>query len=198
MKMNLKLNQKLLVLCLMLTIPALFVANQEKENASPQKYIRSLELAQKIKDRESIRLIDLRSEKEYNEFHLPGAENKSKQDFLLYGIVQEGRIIFYSGEDHDAVNLWEELPVHIKVKSRILYGGVSDWYERLLYPKLPVHVSDDDKILVDKIKELSRFYGGQPEFVNDPQVLHYYRKSLHDELSENPVTVHKNFKRRGC
>jgi len=73
-----------------------------------------------------------------------------------------------------------------------------NWYDRLLYPKIPLIIPNEDSLLVEKIKELSRFYGGQPEFVKDPDVLLYYHKDILEIEQKTPVLEHKNFKRTGC
>ena len=198
--MILTLNQKLVILCVLLTVPALFVSNRMKNDSEPQKYIGSLELAEMIKSRESIRLIDLRSAKEYNEFHLPGADNVDPKDFLSNPEILEEQVVFYSGEDPLAVDLWEQLPDDMKMKSNILYGGAVAWYDRILYPKIPLKSSIEDSMLVRHIKDLSRFYGGHPEFVNDPDILNYYHKDLQGGQQKTPQINHKTrtLKRQGC
>ncbi len=193
--MALTINQKLVILCLILTLPVLFVSNRIKNESV---YIGPLELAEKIKSREPIRLIDLRSTEEYNEFHLPGAENMEPGDFLSIPDIDEYRVVFYAGDDSLAADLWKQLPGDIRRKTNILYGGAGDWFDRLLYPKIPLDTSTEDSLLVEQIKGLSKFYGGQPEFVKDPDVLEYYHKDIQDDKHKTPSSGHKLLKRRGC
>lgn len=171
------MNIKLVGVALLFSILAMissFVApdGMNSVNEKPD-FVSVIELANKIKNRESFRLIDLRNKDKFEEFHLPTAENISINSVLDMDFF--GLVIFYSGDDNLSRELWEDMSDDLKSDSQILFGGVHDWYEKLLYPEVPIKASREYQQLVDEINELSSFYGGQSELVQDEEILKYYR-----------------------
>lgn len=161
-------------------------------------YIPVLDLAEKIMNREKLHLIDLRSEEEYLKFHIPTAQNRAFEEYLSNTTKYKDTIVFYSGDDTLTRQLWNVLPDTLKPKIKILYGGVHDWYERLLYPKLPGTFSTKDSVTMERIKKLNKFYGGRMEFVEDHDLLHYYHKDMTKVLWANPKRTHHGLVRKGC
>ncbi len=45
----------------------------------------------------------------------------------------------------------------------ILDGGLNTWKEKVLFPKAPVNATKDALVQFEKMKEVSRFLGGQPQ-----------------------------------
>ena len=125
-----------------------------------------LELAEKIKNREEVLIVDLRDSASFNQFHIPTAKNVPL-DFLDFGSIEEG-MIFCSGDDLLTRRLWDSLPDTLRDHSIILYGGVRDWYDRLLYPTLPYGDTVDEPELLKRIHSLCEFYGGFADFEADP------------------------------
>lgn len=135
-------------------------------------------LAEQIKNRNPLQLIDLRSDSLYQSFHLPSAVSNPYESFDHSTLSEERTLIFYSGDDLISRRFWVDLPDSVKERSFILYGGIRDWYERLLFPKLPLNPQVSDTGMVNRVKQLSEFYSGQPEFTNDFTLLDYYYKDL--------------------
>ncbi len=195
------LNQKLAALALAISLAALllgFVSPNgiNKANEAPN-YISVVSLAQKIKDREPINLIDLRSKKMYDQFHIPTAEHLPLSDLLDRSEFPEGQLVFYSGDDPLSRHLWSELPDAIKLRSLIVYGGVYDWYERLLYPELPMKVDQKDSVVYRQVHDLSLFYGGQAEFVEEKDVMDYYLQDF-SKASWPRYYRQNGLMRKGC
>ena len=107
-------------------------------------------------------------------------------------------MLFYSGDDGLARNLWSKLPLRTKQRSFILYGGAYDWYHKILYPKLPITVSDPrDLDIQETVMKLSEYYGGQAKFDGSRNVLDYYFKDL-TNASWPKSKRHSTLVRRGC
>lgn len=177
-----------------LVVGLVFPEGYDNRNRSPN-FIHVLELAELIRDREAFQLIDLRSPEAFKEFHIPTARNLSIQQLNSYPF--EGKVIFYSENDLLTRRLWGLLSDEERLNSAILYGGIQDWYHRLLYPKLPYgdHVQDPE--LLQRIHELCKFYGGFADFKNDPDLLDYYQLDMKNALWPQH---HKGGKlvRKGC
>ena len=166
-----------------------------KEVNQPPNFIDVLTLAQTIKDREPVLLIDLRDKKKFGEFHLPTAINLSVNDAVSKIKGSSTPVVFYSGDDERSKQLWSLLPDPLKAKSKVLYGGVHDWYDRILYPSLPPKKIKGK--LVKKIIELNNFYGGKVKFVGDSTILNYYEQDFSQKLWPAVYRSKKLF-REGC
>lgn len=137
------------------------------------RFISVLTLAEQIKDRKLLRIVDLRADSLYQAFHLPGAVNA-----WLPEESGTDTLVFYSGDDLLARQRWASLPASVRARSYVLYGGVRDWFERLLYPELPLVPVAGQERLMKQVEDLSNFYGGQPEYMPDTAVLQYYKIDL--------------------
>ena len=176
------LNQKLAASAFVMALFSLLLAFASPDginntNQSPS-YISVVDLADRIRNRKPVQIIDLRSEALYETFHVPTASSMPLKQGLQTLEITSDTLVFYSGDDPLARSLWGELPDSLKTRSYILYGGVHDWYERLLYPELPAKYNKADSTLYMWIHDLSLFYGGQPEFVQEEEALKYYRQDF--------------------
>ncbi|WP_416866680.1 MAG: rhodanese-like domain-containing protein [Imperialibacter sp.] len=199
--MKLTLNQKLAAMALLLAVASLIVAlafpNGPKSVSQEPRFVSVLSLAEQIKNREPLVLIDLREPDLYEEFHLPTAVNMSLNEIQTNGLEPGVTYVFYSADDLLTRHLWISLPPGIKKRSSILYGGVHDWYDRLLYPTLPLVASGEDSVVAEKVNALTRFYGGQAEFENDSTGLAYYTKDM-GKASWPVVKRVGKLMRKGC
>jgi hypothetical protein len=179
---QLTFNQKLAAAAFLLATASLVVApafpNGPKSVSQAPRFVSVLSLAEQIKNREPLVLIDLRAPDLYDEFHLPTAVSMSLNEIQEKGLPEGKTYVFYSGDDLLTRHLWISLPPEAKRRSSILYGGVHDWYDRLLYPTLPLVAHGDDSVMTEKVNALTRFYGGQAEFEKDSSGLAYYSKDL--------------------
>lgn len=177
---GISLNKRLAAVAFVLAALAMvssFVAPEglKNENDSP-RFISVVALANAIKNREEFRLIDIRDVEAYKEFHLPSAVNIPYDSALVMDFKQ--KVIFYSGDDYLAKRLWEKRHETLGPNTLVLYGGVHDWYEKLLYPELPIEIPEEQRSMVNQVIELSTYYGGQIEFVESQEVLDYYEYDL--------------------
>lgn len=158
-------------------------------------FIGVVELAQKIRNRESMMLVDLRDQEAYQEFHIPAARNIPLNE--VNENLFEQPVIFYSGDDLLARQLWDDLPDSLRDHTIIVYGGIRHWYDYILYPTLPFGKEVTDAVLLDQIHELCEFYGGFAEFEQDSELLNYYQQNLRKANWPN-VQAGGKLMRKGC
>lgn len=196
--MIISLNQKLALLAFTISLLAFitsvfFPDNLSSERPSGLNYISVLDLAESIKNRESLVLIDLRSKEEFDQFHIPTAKNLMTPELLSYDFNPDANIVLYSERDSLSKQAFFALKEKSTIEIKVLKGGVQDWYHRLLYPRMPKEVPIEDKELVARVKVLTDYFGGRFEFVDEGYLLDYY----HGNTSNQPV-IRSRLVRMGC
>lgn len=195
------LNQKLAVLALTLAFLGLvssFVSPDGVKNVNQKpNYISVVELAKMIQNREELQLFDLRTKELFDEFHIPTARHFPLDSLLNQEKFDDGLLVFYSGDDVLSRRMWQHLPGSDRGHSFIVYGGIHDWYDHLLYPELPRKIEAMDSSIFRNVHDLSLFYGGQAEFVEEQEVMDYYRRDLR-EVSWPKSQRENALERKGC
>lgn len=195
---NFTLNKKLAILVILVAMLAmsLSVISPNGLNAVNERpnFISVLDLAERIKKRDKINLLDLRSQVKYDSFHLPSAEFFQDKKQLA---KHSNQYVFYSDDYKSSMKLWSSLTNETKEKSYILYGGVHDWYENLLYPEIPIHISDKDSELTSRIIMLNKFYGGRIEMSEKHHLLDYYYLDM-KKVKTHASTHGGSLVRKGC
>ncbi len=181
-----------LMACLIMSLA--FPEGFNRVNRQPN-FIGVVELAQMIKNRESMLLVDLRDREAYEAFHIPSATHIPFNE--VNGDLFEQPMIFYSGDDLLARKLWDSLPDSLRDRTTIVYGGVRHWYDHVLYPTLPFGKGLADSVLLDQIHELCEFYGGFAEFERDNTLLNYYKQDL-KKVTWPRVQIGGKLMRKGC
>jgi len=150
-----------------------------------------------IKGKYDYRLIDLRNPEIYSQYNIPGSENIPVREMFNSDLMRNEKIVLYSDEETVAAQGWFLLKADNFQGVYILEGGMSSWKDQILYPKLPTNPSPAQKLKFDKMKEVCKFFGGQPQFDGEEQI-----KQETPKLKAPPkVTVTKTRKkksREGC
>lgn len=201
--MSFTLNQKLAAfaffISLLAMITSLILPNQAKENETSQvDYVSVLELAQDIRDKKNISIIDLRTVSDFDKFNIPSSINLTLSELLDFETPRHSSLILYSDNDTQSEQAYFMLKGLGKTQHFVLKGGVEDWYDYILYPKLPKAIPDSNEVLVSKIKALTSFFGGRVEFIDDAKVLDYYLEEPLEDNHRGPRKVVKNLERMGC
>jgi rhodanese-related sulfurtransferase len=103
-----------------------------------------------IQDDPSIQLIDIRSQDEYQKFHLPGAYNIPMSELLndeyRFVIDQDLKInVFYSNSSvkaNEAYIITRQLGYH---NNYVLEGGLNYWAEVIMNPEKPGYISPNEE-----------------------------------------------------
>ncbi|MCF8223132.1 MAG: rhodanese-like domain-containing protein [Bacteroidales bacterium] len=104
-----------------------------------------------ISEDPNLQLIDLRSESEYKEFHLPGAVNIPFTDLLddeyRYLVDQNLKInVFYSNGSVTSNEAWMVTRQLGYRNNYVLEGGLNYWAETIMNPDRPEQTSPNEEI----------------------------------------------------
>ena len=169
------LNQKLALGALVLGALALFarphrgnvVTVDVKELASvidkEGDHVTAGELAGWIvAGRTDYRLIDLRSEKEYAEYHIPTAENVTLAALPDSSLLPNEKIVLYSEGGIHASQAWMLLRAKGLKSAYTLKGGLDQWKDDVLFPALAENATPQERARFERSAALARFFGGSP------------------------------------
>jgi len=144
------------------------------------------------------RLIDLRDIEKYNSYNIPGSENIPVREILDSDLMRNEKIILYSNEETVAAQSWFLLKADKFKNVYILDGGLKCWEDQVIFPKLPAEPTKEQLTLFEKKKEVSKYFGGQPQVGGGEEQI----KRETPKLKAPPkVTVTKKRKkksREGC
>jgi rhodanese-related sulfurtransferase len=116
-----------------------------------------------VQGRSGYRLLDLRSEKEFNEYHVPSAESVPLTALNDYPVQHNEKIILYSEGGIHASQAWFLLAAKGYKHVYLLTGGLDEWREKILFPAIPENATAEQQAQFAKLKEVSRFFGGTPQ-----------------------------------
>jgi rhodanese-related sulfurtransferase len=172
---NLTLNQKLATAALLLGAVGAFarvapdhvVAVHERELLTSVErqddHLMATELAGWIVEgRSNYRLIDLRDEKAYGEYHLPTAENVPLAMLPDAALLRNETIVLYSEGGIHAAQAWMLLRAKGYAGATTLRGGLDAWKEEVLFPALPKDPTPQDQARFERAAAVAKFFGGSP------------------------------------
>lgn len=175
--MDLSLNRKLALFAFVLGFLALFAGSpykgtEVKVDASEmaiivQKevdHVASEELAGWIvQGKADYRLLDLRGEKDFGEYHIPTAENLTMTSLKEAQLGRNEKLILYSDGGIHSAQAWFLLKAEGYKGVYILRGGLEEWKDNVLFPRLADNASPAEVAAFEKTKLLSKFFGGNPQ-----------------------------------
>ena len=115
-----------------------------------------------VAGRSDYRLIDLRSEKEYGEYHIPTAENVTLIALPDSSLPPNERVVLYSEGGIHASQAWMLLRARGLKNAYTLKGGLDQWKEEVLFPALAENASPQERARFERAVALARFFGGAP------------------------------------
>ncbi len=174
---DLTLNKKLALMVLALGFVALFAGSpykgrELKVDASEmamivQKevdHVASEELAGWIvQGKADYRLLDLRTDEDFGEYHIPTAENVALTSLKEAQLGRNEKIVLYSDGGIHSAQAWFLLKAEGYKGVYILRGGLEEWKDNILFPRLATNASPAEVAAFDKTKLMSKFFGGNPQ-----------------------------------
>jgi len=116
-----------------------------------------------IQGKQDFELVDLRSQEKYNEYAIPNAQCIPLVQLPESDLLRNQKIIFYSDDDVAASQAWFMLKSKGYKGVYILDGGLNTWKEKVLFPKAPINASKEELVQFEKMKEVSKYFGGQAQ-----------------------------------
>jgi len=174
---NMTLNQKLASAALLLGILALILGNPFNNNKAvidlkqlaleverAQDHVTVEELADWImKNKSDFKLIDIRTEKEFSEYHIPGALNVPVPELVNQPYEKNSKIVIYSEAGIHSVQAWYLMRARGYRSVYFIVGGLDEWKSKVLFPVRPAGNAPLAIAQFNKMKEVSKFFGGTPQ-----------------------------------
>ena len=134
------------------------VVEQEEDHVS------AVELATWIRDaRPSLTILDIRSDAEYGEFHIPGAKRASLTEIARMPLDSAATYVLYSEGGTHAAQGWFLLRARGVERAYFLRGGLFEWLEQIMNPQVPSTMPQAQR---DSIRALTLWFGGKMEVVD--------------------------------
>lgn len=115
-----------------------------------------------LQGKNDFRLLDVRANSNFTEYHIPGAENVPLTELLQHGLQKNETILLYSDGGIHSAQGWFLLKAKGYRGVYILRGGLEEWKDRVLFPELAANPTPAQTVEFAKMKEVSRFFGGAP------------------------------------
>ena len=139
------------------------------------KEISPIQLAEWIRGRKpGLRVIDLRSVEQFDDFHIPRAERFDIES-LASTTFKPDETIVLAGDD---AHVFGDRQVYI------LRGGLRGWFDEVMNPTITENAPPAERAAFQRVSDVSRYFGGMPRVVDKPQA-----------PAHAAVTT---FRRRGC
>ena len=125
-------------------------------------HISALELAEQIMRTDpTLRVFDLRSTTDFDDFHIPTAQRANLSDLTHAALPLNSRIVLYSAGGAHAAQAWVLLRLRGYRNVYFLREGVYEWNARVLEPQLAVDATASEREAFERAAPLSRFFGGK-------------------------------------
>lgn len=151
-----------------------------------------------IKGNADYSLVDLRNEKEFGEYHIPNSFNIPINNLLNGDLLRNMKIILYSDDDVNAAQAWFLLKSDGYKGVYILNGGLKEWKNKILFPALASNATAEEISHFEKMKEVSKFFGGTPQTGSEESVAPAVKMPTLAMPAEAPSGGGKKKKREGC
>jgi len=134
-------------------------------------HVTAIELAGWIKNRRpQLRVVDVRSNDEYEAYHLPMAERVPIDSLSSVKFGRDETIVLYSDGGAHAAQAWVFLRALGHDKVYFLRGGVYEWLDQVMSPALATGASAKDSVAFADVAALSRYFGGEVRSPDAPPV----------------------------
>jgi len=211
---KLSMNKKLALLAFALGLIAVFAGNPYRGNSvtldtkelalivdKTVDHVSAEELADWIiQGKSDFKLLDLRTEKEFNEYHIPPAELVPLADLNEYPLLRNEKIVLYSEGGIHSAQAWMLLKAKGYRGVYILFGGLEEWTDKILFPKISQNATQEQLAAFEKMKEVSKFFGGFPQTGGTAEEVSAKKSMPKFEMPSGTYapTTGKKKKKEGC
>jgi rhodanese-related sulfurtransferase len=121
-----------------------------------------------IEGRADYRLVDVRNEKAFAEYHVPTAENVPLATVADGTLGRTEKIVLYGEGGVHAVQAWMVLKSQGYTHAYTLLGGLDAWKDEVLFPVMPPGPTSDEMARFARAAETAKFFGGEPRAATAP------------------------------
>jgi hypothetical protein len=116
-----------------------------------------------VQGRADYRLVDVRGEKEYEAYHIPGAERIGIDALPDAAIGRNEKIVLYSGRGIHAAQAWFLLKARGFRGVYTLRDGLEGWKDQVLFPTLTANPGPGETTRNAHLAAISARFGGTPQ-----------------------------------
>jgi rhodanese-related sulfurtransferase len=116
-----------------------------------------------IQGRADFRLIDLRGDREFAEYHIDGAEQIAMAALPDAGLSPQEKIVLCSEDGVQAAQAWVLLWAKRFRGVYILDGGLARWKAQVLFPVLAANPTGEQAIENERLRAVSAYFHGMPQ-----------------------------------
>ncbi len=110
-----------------------------------------------IQGRDDYTLVDLRSQKNFDAYHIPGAHNIALAALTVTSFSRNQKVIFYSDDGTQAAKALFLLEAQGFKSAYMLDGGLKGWHDSVLYP---VKTAGMDAQAYERQVLVAKYFGG--------------------------------------
>lgn len=119
-----------------------------------EDHVDAIELAEWLRaQKPDLRVIDIRSAQEFQEYHIPTAQNVSLPRIMDVSVKPDETVVLYSEGGTHAAQAWFFLKAGGAKDVFFLRGGLNEWMDSVMNPALPVS---------DRTRQVMEYFGGIP------------------------------------
>jgi rhodanese-related sulfurtransferase len=115
----------------------------------------------------ALRVLDIRSDSAFDEFHIPGATRAALADIARMPLDSTVTYVLYSEGGTHAAQGWFVLRARGIENVYFLRGGLYEWLEQIMSPRVPSTMPQAQR---DSIRALTMWFGGRMEVVDSASV----------------------------
>ena len=124
-----------------------------------EDHVTAVELANWIRDdHKGLRVLDIRPDSEFKEFHIPGAKNVQLPEIARMPLDSAATYVLYSEGGTHAAQAWFLLQARGIENVYFLRGGLYEWLEQVMNPRIDPNAPQAER---DSVRALARWFGGK-------------------------------------
>ena len=161
-----------------------------------EDHVTAVELAKWIRDdKTGLRVMDIRSDTEFTDFHIPGATRVPLAEIARMRLDSAATYVLYSEGGTHAAQGWFLMRARGVRNVFFLRGGLYEWVEQIMNPRV---ASNTPQAQRDSIRALTMWFGGKMEVVDStttPSVLDRELSAPHSAATAESI---RKIRRRAC
>jgi rhodanese-related sulfurtransferase len=162
------------------------VVELTEELATGTPLVDAVTVAEWIRDRRPVRLLDVRDSSAFIRFSIPTAENVALPEVPELAVDSSLPTVVYDEGGGQAVRSWLLLRRLGHPDVRVLRRGVVGWIDGVVSPVLPAG-TPEERERYERVARVSRYFGGLPRIGQPP-----------DRASTTAEDAVQLLSRRGC